>query len=252
MVMKYYVLFIGLFFLSCSQTSYKSISNWDDLFHHVYDNYHNKKDTIYKLDDGGKMSMYIRAYMDSYFEYPKSIDELLHAFDRIESHNEMRQIYGLQYSLMEQYKSDLKIATGDSVIAIFYKKIDTSNVITATDAKPMFLESRISMAPNKYLYFDEEGYLVGSENLTQELIEKFKIISLNYCNDCWQKEPDGWYKLVIIEYMPSYGRLTNAFNKQPLHIEKVPFFKEIEEWMNMTCKEHSFSRMIIPSWIPKE
>jgi hypothetical protein len=237
--------------ISCSQKNYKAIDNWNSIFYQAYNNYYDKQDGIYKIDEGGRMSMYMRAYINSYFKQPKDIDELFHAFDKTNLEG-MKEIYELQYQLMEKYKDDIKVFAGDSVTALFYKRIIPENVIAVTDV--IKVEHNIGYSFDiKYSYFDKDDYLLEDSIIQSALIKEYRQIAFrnNEYSD-WKTEPDSIFKeYIFVEYLPN-NMFRNIETNEPIPTEKWAYFKELKEWMKSTCRKYGFSRIIIPCLIPKD
>ena len=250
--MRFVFIILSVTLISCSKANYKLVDNFELLASHAYDNYLNKQDSIYKIDENGIMSMYMRWYMNRYFKQPENIDELYHAFDR--ANLETKKVsYGLQYKLMERYKDDIKVFAGDSVTALFYKRIVPENVISVTG----YTEAEHSYSSYfnvGYSCFDKDGYVLN-QDLTDSLrMESHNGIAMKYgkYKDDWKPSSiDSFYReFIYIEYTPKVFR--DARTKEAIPTDGWPYFEELKQWMEATCEKYGFSRMIIPWLVPKD
>lgn len=212
----------------------------------------NPTNSIYLLDRDNWGSMYICAFVNAYFEQPKSIDFLIRGFDRTVDSAFMRKTYSGVYHLLEQYKYDLLLYCTDSVTAIFYKKISLPNIVAASVCVIPEKSNR-DKHQSAYLYYDIDGYLVDFWEKEEPFRKEHGAIGKKY--DSWilaeQKDyTDYRFEMTFLQYTPEQG-LVNAETKKPVDINESDYYKEVGQWMKETCRKNNYSRMIVPSAIPK-
>lgn len=227
---KYFILLIGIMLLSsCSER-------------------------IYQLDKDGNMSMYLRAYLNNYYEQPKNIGFLIKAFDKVDDAAIMRKVYASQYKLLTKFNNKLILYSTDSITAIYYKRISPSNLVTETGYTTEDYDD-VNRLRLMYSYYDKDGYIVTSEKLTSELKTGLNEIKKKYdrwlLNDSSMQFTQNPFKIIILQYTKSQG-LINLFTKQSIDVNGSGYFPEVERWLRNICEKYGFSKIIIPSPVPDD
>jgi hypothetical protein len=204
---------------------------------------------IYRINEGARMSMYLRQYIDHYFDQPKNINFLIKAFDELDFTDEVHQDFSEQYKLLKKYSDKIILQNTDSTTMLYFKYIDTSHIIGGVGANVEYDCFRKYQL--MYGYFNKGGYLVTKEERTNELkksvIEIYKQYeSFELSDSCTMLK----YKYIILQYTDN-DKLINFDTKELIDYNNSRFYGNIMTALKCFSNKYNLSKIIMPCLIPK-
>lgn len=203
---------------------------------------------VYKINNNALMSLYLRQYIDLYFEQPKNIDFLIKAFDKLNIANDIHEHYSEQYRVLKKYSNRIILQNTDSTTMLYFKHIDSSKIIGGVGAHVEYDCYRKYQF--MYGYFDKDGYLVIKEERTKELQKAVFEINKKYDKfELSDSCPELKYKYIILQYTDN-NRLINFDTKTSIDYNHSDYYGEILDFLKMFSQKYSLSKIIMPCLIP--
>lgn len=184
------------------------------------------------------LGMMVESYYFDYFDYPKSINELIKYVDLRDFPNNFDStIKKLKNNidniiLVNDYEK-LIISLGDSTLYDCFKRNPCED-----------LSLNFPRYINRVLCFDEDGFPITSEALTNEFIAGLKRIRSEYKNVEKVKDPGSVYsnRLVIIQFDLENG--ISPFCKGNIHLEEYNYFQKTEKYLKEFSYKNGLYRII--------
>lgn len=180
----------------------------------------------------------IDFYTVTYGQLPESAKDII---TFIEGMNEDSRLwYESEYDYFKRNEDKL-IFVPDSLISIYYKKVNAKNLLLQTSASNPceYLNS------SKTYFFDEQGYYFSLDSLSSYVEKRLLTEYWKY----HQTTKDVAYERVILEYTPN--NLKNLCANKVLDITQSTFFANAYNFLDSLAQANNMTRITVPTFIDK-
>lgn len=189
----------------------------------------------HKYDYPG-LGMIIDAYYQDYYDYPKTIHDLLSFIDA----SELTANFDTTITKLKKNRGEIILNLKKNTLII---TIEDSVIFETVVRSPCDeLSYNTGFYLGKVLFFNEKGHSIISEETINEFKNGMKEIRLRFNN---AKKDGDIIKYLILNF--SYSEGLTLFCDENISLKDYKYFQEVEGYINVFSEKYHLNRIIFAS-----